>query len=455
MLFLIFRGTARWGSSCSGTESPAFCLRELWQELEREKPGCTLPPVRTVVSCEKVAEKRDFIERTAPYRADASYGDIFDLCKSRAPFPKDTRTKKQLQPALEQLLFYIAGFSCKTVSGLNCADLENAFAVASGLGSTGETLQGVLDVLSRWGPLVVILENVLGLRRNGQKFLVQARVKAMGYIIAEQQINTDQLGLPQARQRLWFVAIRADFVALSQMPESFVVDALLATFRRLLHDVSYDCPPLSNLLLDENDAELIATRKTIERGLARGTITGSVGPGNAPMTQDGVSAKRKMEREAAQGTGSHWTPSLGNAYPEYYRLSEREKSLLDSCQVRFPDQSLKVVGVGQNEPVLMIDKTPTVTPTCTIWIGARGRLLRGAEALRIQGIWLPRSRERMFADGLLLDLGGNSFSTPACTVAMLTSLVVLSDLWQRRCSIRQAALEFSNYELVVMDSHFR
>ena len=84
---LLFRGTARW-----------------------EKPGCTLPPVRTVVSCEKIAEKRDFIERTAPYCADASYGDIFDLCKSTAPFPKDTRTKKQLQPALEQLIVLYCGF---------------------------------------------------------------------------------------------------------------------------------------------------------------------------------------------------------------------------------------------------------------------------------------------------------------------------------------------------------
>ena len=105
-MFLKFRGTARWGSSCSGTESPAFCLRELWQELEREKPGCTLLPVRTVVSCKKIAEKRDFIERTAPYCADASYGDIFDLCKSTAPFPKDTRTKKQLQPSLQQVVLY-------------------------------------------------------------------------------------------------------------------------------------------------------------------------------------------------------------------------------------------------------------------------------------------------------------------------------------------------------------
>ena len=168
--YLVFRGSARWGSSCSGTESPAFCLRALWDVLLEEDPRCKLPHVHTVVSCEKEPQKRDFIEKVAPFRAEVSYGDIFDLAKTSPPWPLDTRTQLHVKPNLTDLLLYITGFSCRTVSGLNCASVENAIAVSEGLGSTGETLQGVLNALSLWQPLLCILENVLGLRRNGHFF---------------------------------------------------------------------------------------------------------------------------------------------------------------------------------------------------------------------------------------------------------------------------------------------
>lgn len=64
-------------------------------------------------------------------------------------------------------------------------------AVLDGCGSTGETLDGVLNAVDVWRPALVILENVLGLRRNGQNLLVIAKLKARGYIVFEQQIDSD------------------------------------------------------------------------------------------------------------------------------------------------------------------------------------------------------------------------------------------------------------------------
>ena len=83
---------------------------------------------------------------------------------------------------------------------------------------------------------------------------------------------------------------------------------------------------------------------------------------------------------------------------------------------------------------------PTVTPTCTIWLGHRGRLLRGAEALAVQGIYFPRQVSRQFGNALLLDVWGNSFSTPCISACLISSLVGLAMMWQDAWRLRFATL---------------
>lgn len=259
-----------------------------------------------------------------------------------------------------------------------------------------------------------------------------AKLKARGYIVFEQQIDSDRVGLPQSRQRLWFLCVRADIAAAAGVSEESVVGMMQALVQRFMLDVSHTCPSLSDFLLCEADPEIMAMRRGLIRQRTRGGLTGSRGPGGGPMEQDSVAVRRKQQRERDVGMGSLWRPELEEVYPEYLRLSEREKAMLDANGVQFPDRRNVVIGVRQNEALVKFGRTPTVTPTATIWVGERCRLLRGAESLRVQGIHIGREAERSFSNKLLADLGGNSFSTPACTMMIIIGLCVLSDLWERR-----------------------
>ena len=49
----------RWRSSCSGTESPAWVIKDLFTVLERR--GLSVPQIVTVAGAETNAQKRSFI----------------------------------------------------------------------------------------------------------------------------------------------------------------------------------------------------------------------------------------------------------------------------------------------------------------------------------------------------------------------------------------------------------
>ena len=88
------------------------------------------------------------------------------------------------------------------------------------------------------------------------------------------------------------------------------------------------------------------------------------------------------------------------------------------------------MNVSQNHCSTSVGCAPCLTPTGVFWVGQRARLLVGAEAIRLQGIYLSRDLERRFPAALLQDLAGNSFSTPAFSASFICALSVLAQLWE-------------------------
>ena len=72
----------KWGSCCSGTESPAWCIVALFAELRAL--GFKVPSVEALFSAELSAEKRDFIETCSPMVAKHMFADMADVLKPAA-----------------------------------------------------------------------------------------------------------------------------------------------------------------------------------------------------------------------------------------------------------------------------------------------------------------------------------------------------------------------------------
>ena len=123
------------------------------------------------------------------------------------------------------------------------------------------------------------------------------------------------------------------------------------------------------------------------------------------MSQNSKGLKLKQERECGRLVSSHWSSDdLIHLFPTFLKLSEREKSMLDAKGMRFPDPSGKVMSVAQQNSTLSFGHTGCLVPTNVVWLGERGRLLRGCEMLRLQGVFISRSLEQEFPNALLADL---------------------------------------------------
>jgi len=109
----------------------------------------------------------------------------------------------------------IAGVSCDSVAALNMNRSSNRHCVRDHNSSTGKTFHGVLMYVERHKPLVVIIENVPGLKvrpdaevlSNLDMVLHELRVR--GYLCSWEFLTPkDFAGVPQSRRRLYIVGVR-------------------------------------------------------------------------------------------------------------------------------------------------------------------------------------------------------------------------------------------------------
>jgi len=169
----------RLGTDCSGAEAPVWALVAM------------RIPHTHVFSCDIDPHVRSFIAATSPPN-----GPIYDDMLKR---------KTEDLPAQS---IYCCGFPCKPFSLLR----QHSTKLLKE--KTAKPFFAVLKVVRHSRPLIVVLENVMGIRAVLKQVLGHLK-KIDGYFIFVIPIDSADLGEPVSRPRFYFLLVRQD-VAVSK-----------------------------------------------------------------------------------------------------------------------------------------------------------------------------------------------------------------------------------------------
>ena len=412
----------RWGTACSGSESPSWALKALWEAVStsygQEVGERADDPFEHVYAAESEPTKREWIsQKTVPLFL---FSDIFDLTRVSAYCDLAGKDVKVVEVGdIDQ---FIAGFSCKNVSGLSNDDEGRRAAISEYRGSTGWTWWGVVLVVQKQRPKCFVLENVEGLMWHGGHLLVVAKLRSLGYVVIWRLSNALDCGVPQNRSRIWFVGWRRDLI----------VD--VESFTRLLEQTMEECfndhpmMSLDDALLPEDhpfvlEADDVAGASSSMRS-PPSTVSLTKTKGMRKWVDKARQREKKQTRHLPAHT--HWRPELECVYPAYKKLPERCRQLLDGMDVRFPEVVATIVRLDQSEAGKGVDQIPCITPSGMFWAAHQCRLLQGYELMRLQGFVLADSDLDKWPSRFLQDLAGNSFCVFSGLVFILVGVTGLA-----------------------------
>ena len=242
----------------------------------------------------------------------------------------------------------------------------------------------------------------------------------LGYIVHFKLLNACDAGLPQSRRRVYMIAIRMPSVE-SATPKHPLLRDVEAAYEGL---GQVACPNLADFLLGEvNPAAQSCLMKRLKR-------------------EDDSNLWAISHSKLYNEAGLHWPPE---ALPHEAQLGRRraeiiflvENTMDGSEAEQCFDISQAALRVG-----FATAKTCCLTPGAEVWLRNEGRLLKGEEALRIQGFWLAdRQRLAAFSDFQLRDLAGMLFRPVAWAVLCLFCLLC--------CEAASGPPRSSNHQLFV------
>ncbi len=111
---------------------------------------------------------------------------------------------------IPKCLLFIAGFSCKSLSGQNNSAGLYTNCLSDFTGSTGQTYRGVLAHLRTHRPPLCLLENVKQLKQQEQT--LRADMRAIGYNVVLIAIDPDDMNEGCRRERIWCLCADAAFL---------------------------------------------------------------------------------------------------------------------------------------------------------------------------------------------------------------------------------------------------
>lgn len=414
----------RWGSGCSGTDCPKW----VWEAISQgifDTLGTSLS-VSHVLSAEKDPRKRAFLKVVSCPAIMAA--DIYDLSSSSSIMDHMTNMYKFPCQEAGGLHCFVAGFVCKSVSGLN-KDKESAARAVGNTGTaTGATLHASLLIAERLKPKAIILENVLGLRRCSQHLEVCNLLGDVGFEVAIFELSPLQVGFPQERPRLYFLGVQKALLA----DAGWSRDRFCSYVTSLVACMQVGHPHLDlDDVLSSEQSEYILRRKAHERAALAKRCSRSL---YRRRSETDVPRKwvEKHRASSATCTISHWDDSKAGDYPAYMMLPDRIRDLLDHWECKFPDTRKAVLNCSQSTLSVGIGHAPTLTPQGFFWLTHRGRPLYGREMLALQGLFLGEDEwskvEDVATEELLQDLAGNAFNAVSALPIQLTLLLLLSKL---------------------------
>lgn len=172
----------KYGDCFSGMSCPAFALKQLGIDFEYK------------FACDIDRYCRTFLQNE--HNPEMIYSDVKDI------------------ESLPKVDLYVAGFPCQPFSSANTLiKTENHKSV--------DLFDEAFRCLKLCDPEVFILENVRGLtfKKNASYFkkVLDALSTLTGYHISYQILNSKDLGLPQSRNRIWFIGSKT---TVPRFPES-------------------------------------------------------------------------------------------------------------------------------------------------------------------------------------------------------------------------------------------
>ncbi len=173
----------RVGTDCSGIEAPIQALKKL-----------------------NIPFKHEFssdIDKNVIKSIKANYYPRIIFGDKEGPFPEGDITKRKIKD-VPDIDLYVCGFPCQPFSK---AGKREGFE-----DTRGTVFFHCLEVIKKKKPKYFILENVRGLLSNDEGKTFQTIwteiQKLKGYYVDWSLLNTKDFGIPQNRERVWFVGTR-------------------------------------------------------------------------------------------------------------------------------------------------------------------------------------------------------------------------------------------------------
>ena len=237
-----------------------------------------------------------------------------------------------------------------------------------------------------------------------------------GFAFAALLVNALDYGLPQARKRVYLVAVPLDHELLQVVPTAGFTTELEAMMKSLILSMR----PLGLFLLPDDDPCLQRELERLQHAKAQ--------------AKDKLEKDTKWQDDHQRVFKSHgfvWgklRPPLKVASSPWFQIAQpREKDILTLIPHIHPDARRCDVGqsIGRCRASSRAHSN-TCTPGMKIFDFERNRFWVGRESLKLQGIdWEEVPNLDQFADSDLADLGGNAFAAPCFMAVFLTTLSTL------------------------------
>lgn len=397
---------------------------------------------KVMYACEKVACKQKWIDSVMHGRPGIDracrpcvYCDICDMTTGAHCMVHDSRCDV---PPVHML---VAGWSCKDLSRLSkdYVQKKNGNVLQEKRGSSGQTLDGLLRLLTDQPPPVYIGENVdeiTDLQSENRQYLIAA-FGDCGYYTDVIKVDSHEYGHWTKRCRAYIVAFHLEQCSLDEFAAQKLIKKIFDLIRRL----KLKPEPYKNFVLANNDPYVI---KDLERQMnvletAKGQKVETSWQGNllSLCHARGIKWNDCLLPEAKQtkfycALGKRMQMALG-----YNLLVHPKASSVDICQ------SVERAFLGHDNVLTCL------TPASRPFVVKMNRVLTGKECLMAQGFPKPffeqvadKLDEAGISDSLMRDLAGNSFCSNSFMVVLLAVLVH----WQPGACKLSINSEFSEEE---------
>ncbi|KAL5612206.1 hypothetical protein BROUX41_000254 [Berkeleyomyces rouxiae] len=409
---------------CSGTDAPVFALREL-QEAAASLGLGNVVSFDHIFSAEIETFKQAFIRRNV--KPD---GPVFRDVQEMAKFDMAMNAEGFLEEVSHDVDILVFGSSCVDFSNLN--NSKKALGRGTGVdiskadytveepdvekflekildrvkGESSRTFLAGLLYISKYRPSIVIMENVISAPWDEIADFWFAKI---GYVATYRKCNSKDYGMPHIRVRGYLIAV--DFREFAGDSEDIPGDERLIQHRRVLEKA-----PKS---LRVNEARMCQMRHAEARA-SEGLPTGN--------------------RYTMMDHRGHCVPREDSFQESISDLGEREKDLLDityerGLQKQYDmNHKLLIYDISQNVDRApgQLGMTPCLTPKGNPFVTNQGRPLLGLEAVGLQGIDIDRIVPSIETQMQLQDLAGNAMTTTVVGATLLSSLLAIESLPQKR-----------------------